>query len=176
MSSTIPAATSLCLLVIVIYGLSGGKDCRHDLLRFLHFPKAFDSADGARMTLTICSQQDVMDASRSLMDFCTENGLSGRACMTAGVCVEELAGNVVKHGFRNRKGGTVWVLAAIQNGTLTLRIRDNCIRFDHKEYLRISAQDDPLEHIGIRLVAGLAESVAYQNMFGMNMLTIEVKA
>lgn len=170
-----PTATSLCLLVIMVYGFSGGADCRHDLLRFLHFPKAFGNAEGARMTLTICSQEDVMDAARGLMDFCTEQGISERTCMTAGICVEELAGNVVKHGFEDRKRGRVWVLAAIQNGTLTLRIRDNCIRFDPKEYLQLSVRDDPSEHIGIRLVAGLAESVEYQNMFGMNMLTIEVK-
>ena len=169
-------ATALCLLVVMVYGLSGGADCWRDPLRFLHFPTDFGSAVDARMTLTICSQELVMDAARGLMEFCKRQGMSERACMTAGVCVEELAGNVVKHGFQNQKSGTVWVLATIQNKTLTLRIRDNCIRFDPKEYLRLSAQDDPSEHIGIRLVAGLAESVEYQNMFGMNMLTIEVKS
>ena len=170
-----PVATALCLLAVMVYGLSGGADCWRDPLRFLHFPTDFVNAVDARMTLAICSQELVMDAARGLMEFCTRQGMSERACMTAGVCVEELAGNVVKHGFQNQKSGTVWVLATIQNKTLTLRIRDNCIRFDPKEYLRLSAQDDPSEHIGIRLVAGLAESVEYQNMFGMNMLTIEVK-
>ena len=168
-------ATALCLLVVMVYGLSGGADCWRDPLRFLHFPTDFGSAVDARMTLTICSQELVMDAARGLMEFCKRQGMSERACMTAGVCVEELAGNVVKHGFQNRKSGTVWVLATIQNKTLTLRIRDNCIRFDPKEYLRLSVQDYTSEHIGIRLVAGLAESVEYKNMFGMNMLTIEVK-
>ena len=170
-----PVATALCLLAVMVYGLSGGADCWRDPLRFLHFPTDFGSAVDARMTLTICSQELVMDAARGLMEFCTRQGMSERACMTAGVCVEELAGNVVKHGFQNQKSGIVWVLATIQNKTLTLRIRDNCIRFDPKEYLRLSVQDYPSEHIGIRLVAGLAESVEYQNMFGMNMLTIEVK-
>ena len=170
-----PVATALCLLAVMVYGLSGGADCWRDPLRFLHFPTDFGSAVDARMTLAICSQELVMDAARGLMEFCTRQGMSERACMTAGVCVEELAGNVVKHGFQNQKSGTVWVLATIQNKTLTLRIRDNCIRFDPKEYLRLSVQDYPSEHIGIRLVAGLAESVEYQNMFGMNMLTIEVK-
>ncbi|MCI6435288.1 MAG: MATE family efflux transporter [Clostridiales bacterium] len=168
-------ATALCLLVVMVYGLSGGADCWRDPLRFLHFPTDFGSAVDARMTLTICSQELVMDAARGLMEFCKRQGMSERACMTAGVCVEELAGNVVKHGFQNQKSGTVWVLATIQNKTLTLRIRDNCIRFDPKEYLRLSVQDYTSEHIGIRLVAGLAESVEYKNMFGMNMLTIEVK-
>ena len=170
-----PVATALCLLAVMVYGLSGGADCWRDPLRFLHFPIDFGSAVDARMTLSICSQELVMDAVQGLMEFCTRQGMSERACMTAGVCVEELAGNVVKHGFQNQKSGTVWVLATIQNKTLTLRIRDNCIRFDPKEYLRLSVQDYPSEHIGIRLVAGLAESVEYQNMFGMNMLTIEVK-
>ena len=168
-------ATALCLLVVMVYGLSGEADCWRDPLRFLHFPTDFGSAVDARMTLTICSQELVMDAARGLMEFCKRQGMSERACMTAGVCVEELAGNVVKHGFQNQKSGTVWVLATIQNKTLTLRIRDNCIRFDPKEYLRLSVQDYTSEHIGIRLVAGLAESVEYKNMFGMNMLTIEVK-
>ena len=170
-----PVATALCLLAVMVYGLSGGADCWRDPLRFLHFPTDFGSAVDARMTLAICSQELVMDAARGLMEFCKRQGMSERACMTAGVCVEELAGNVVKHGFQNQKSGTVWVLATIQNKTLTLRIRDNCIRFDPKEYLRLSVQDYTSEHIGIRLVAGLAESVEYKNMFGMNMLTIEVK-
>ena len=116
-----------------------------------------------------------MDAAHNLMEFCTKQGMSERACMTAGMCVEELAGNVVRHGFQNQKSSTVWVLATIQNEALTLRIRDNCVRFDPKEYLQLSVQEDPSEHIGIRVVSGLAESVEYQNMFGMNMLTIEVK-
>lgn len=170
-----PAATSLCLLAVMVYGLSGGAYCWHDPLRFLHFPKAFGSAEKARMTLTICSQEVVMDAAHNLMEFCTKQGMSERACMTAGMCVEELAGNVVRHGFQNQKSSTVWVLATIQNEALTLRIRDNCVRFDPKEYLQLSVQEDPSEHIGIRVVSGLAESVEYQNMFGMNMLTIEVK-
>ena len=94
-----PVATALCLLAVMVYGLSGGADCWRDPLRFLHFPTDFGSAVDARMTLTICSQELVMDAARGLMEFCTRQGMSERACMIAGVCVEELAGNVVKHGF-----------------------------------------------------------------------------
>lgn len=119
---------------------------------------------------------EVMDATNAVATFCKEHGASDHAIMTAQLCVEEMAGNVVTHGFRHSKNadkGRAWVLALYQNDTLTLRIRDNCTQFDPKEYLKLGRKD-PMEHVGIRLVNGLADSVQYQNVFGMNMLTIKV--
>ena len=37
-----------------------------------------------------------------------------------------------------------------------------------------SVGDDPFKNIGIRLVYGLADEVEYQNMLGLNVLTIQI--
>lgn len=169
-----PVGTALCLLAVLAYGFSGGPDCRKSLAGFLRLPADLGSSDEARMTLTVRSMEDVMGASHQAAEFCRENGMTEKACMAAELCIEEMAGNVVTHGFSGRSSQRVWVLMLCKDGALTLRIRDNCTRFDPKEYLRLPASGDISEHIGIRLVASLAKDVEYKNVFGMNMLTIQV--
>ena len=168
-----PVISLLCLLVILGYGLRGMTAGSRDLMSFLRFPADFGS--GARMEATVRSTEDVMEASERIHDFCKEQKLSLRACNAASLSVEEMAGNTVEHGFSGKGGDRVWILALCDGEELTLRIRDNCVRFDPKEYLQLSAEGDAAEHIGIRLVAGIADEVTYQNMFGMNMLIIKVK-
>lgn len=56
---------------------------------------------------------------------------------------------------------------------LTLRIRDNCKFFDPSQYSR-SESDDKLYNIGIRLVYNIASEVEYQNLLGLNVLTIKM--
>lgn len=173
-----PVSTSFCLLVIAIYGFSSGPGARHNLLQFLRFPADFGASDDQRISFEMHTTEEVMEASRAVAEFCKERGASERTSMAAQLCVEEMAGNVVTHGFRhtgNADKGRAWVLALYQNDTLTLRIRDNCTQFDPKEYLKLGRKD-PMEHVGIRLVNGLADSVQYQNVFGMNMLTIKVES
>lgn len=169
-----PIGCLISILVIFIYGFLGMADGRRDLLCFLHFPKEFGVAKEQKMTLTIHSMEDVMEASHKISDFCTTHGMTGRIAMVAGLCVEEMAGNVVEHGFKENGKGRIWILVLFKDGKLIIRIRDNCIRFDPKEYLQISSSDDSLDHVGIRLVTSMTKSTSYQNVFGMNMLTVEV--
>ena len=57
---------------------------------------------------------------------------------------------------------------------LTLRIRDNCTAFDPAEYHRAMQPDEMGKNVGIQLVYGMAREVRYQNLLGMNVLTIEL--
>lgn len=169
-----PIATSTCLVMVLVYGLSGGKKSRHDLIRFLHFPDKFWDNWEQKLSFTITTMGEVMEASKQLGEFFKEQGGTEKACMTAELSLEEMVGNVVQHGFKHQKNGKVWVLAMFHKNTMTLHIRDNCHRFNPKEYLKLNV-NEPSERVGIRLVSGLAKSVNYQNIFGMNMLTIEVE-
>ena len=55
-----------------------------------------------------------------------------------------------------------------------LRIKDDCVPFDPHERMDIAASDDPVKNIGIRLVFRTAKDVQYQNILGLNVLTVRI--
>ena len=55
-----------------------------------------------------------------------------------------------------------------------LRVRDNCSAFDPSEYHRVMQLDEDGRNIGIRLVYGITNDIKYQNLLGMNVLTIRI--
>ena len=55
-----------------------------------------------------------------------------------------------------------------------LRIKDDCIAFNPQEWVEMAAGSDPLANVSIRLVYKLAEDVSYQNLLGLNVLTINM--
>ena len=57
---------------------------------------------------------------------------------------------------------------------MILRIRDDCIPFDPYERSTIFDGDDVLKNIGIRLVYAAASEVSYNNILGLNVLTIRI--
>ena len=89
--------------------------------------------------------------------------------------MEEMAGNVVSHGFtKDDKEHSVDVRVVHKDGDLILRIKDDCVPFDPGERQSIVESDDVLKNIGIRMVFKLAKDIQYQNILGLNVLTIRI--
>ena len=55
-----------------------------------------------------------------------------------------------------------------------LRIRDNCEAFNPSEYARLMDPGDMGRNVGIRLVYRMARDVSYQNLLGLNVLTMRI--
>jgi hypothetical protein len=62
----------------------------------------------------------------------------------------------------------------LKNDSLLLRIKDDCIPFDPKERSKITANDDPTKNIGIRMIYKIMKDVNYQNLLGLNVLTVRI--
>ncbi len=62
-----------------------------------------------------------------------------------------------------------------QDERIVLRIKDDCIPFDPSELAGITSPDDPVSNIGIRLACGLADEVSYQNLLGLNVVTVTLR-
>jgi anti-sigma regulatory factor (Ser/Thr protein kinase) len=87
--------------------------------------------------------------------------------------VEEMAGNIVSHGFRkDQKHHSADLRISFKNQDLILRIKDDCIPFDPSERREMMDPEDITKNIGIRMVFSLARDVQYQNILGLNALTI----
>lgn len=52
--------------------------------------------------------------------------------------------------------------------------KDGCVPFNPKEWYEMTGDSDPTSNMGIRLVYGLAHDVNYQNLLGLNVLTIKL--
>ena len=60
-----------------------------------------------------------------------------------------------------------------KDGSVILRARDDCVAFDPLERMKTSDQNDLAKNVGLKIVVGLAKSVEWQSIFGMNVLTIK---
>ncbi len=123
------------------------------------------------------STDEFIRSSGQVEAFCLAHDLPMKIGMHAGLCVEEMGGNIVRHGFRaDRRPHSVEVRLVLQGGGVILTIKDDCIPFNPKEWYEITKPDpdDPMANIGIRMVLGLAEEVEYQNLLGLNVLKIRL--
>ena len=58
--------------------------------------------------------------------------------------------------------------------TWTLRVRDDCKRFDPVEWIKLHENDDKTKNIGIRMVCGMAKNVQYLSTMELNNITLSI--
>ena len=95
--------------------------------------------------------------------------------MLVGLCVEEIAMNIIEHGFtKDRRPHSIDVRMVVRDDKRIIRIRDNCVNFDPTKYLELhkSNEEDPTAHIGLRMVMGMVKEAEYINTLGLNNLTM----
>ena len=141
---------------------------------FALLPPTFGAAAEDCFECTVRSTQEAVSCSEQAVAFCLRHGQGETSSSLIGLCIEEIACNIIRYGFSDGKEHSVDVRLVIQSGTRVLRIRDNCARFDPIHYLELHRRDDPSAHMGIRMVMAAAKDVSYLNTFGLNNLTLRV--
>ena len=138
-------------------------------------PDDFGVTEDEHIDITVRNTQQVLDVSRQVMEFCTLRGIDDRHAFFAGLCMEEMAGNVVEHGFpKDQKENSIDIRVVHCGEQIILRIRDNCVAFNPSERRKIMEPQETGKNIGIRLVYSIASEVSYQNLLGLNVLTIRI--
>ncbi len=94
--------------------------------------------------------------------------------MFAGICIEEMAGNIVDYGFNDGEKHFVDVRVIINGQQVIIRLRDDCRSFDPKKQVELYHSADPTAHIGIRLVQKIATEFHYVNVLKLNNLLIKL--
>ena len=141
----------------------------------LAIPESFGAGEDERIDITVRSMDEVVNVSRQVIEFCEKRGVDGRRSFLAGLCMEEMAGNIVTHGFgKDEKKHSVDIRVVHKGEDVILRIRDNCEAFNPSEYARLMDPGDMGRNVGIRLVYRMARDVSYQNLLGLNVLTMRI--
>ena len=140
---------------------------------FALLPAGFGVRDEDRIEMTVRSKADVPDVLRKATSFCKSHGENAYNSVLIPLCVEEMVNNILEHGFKpGRRHQSVDVRILIKGDSRIIRIRDNCVNFDPVAYLKLHETDDPVAHIGIRMVMGMVKSANYVNSLGLNNLTL----
>ena len=136
----------------------------------------FGAAPGECFACTIMDTQDAVRASKDAADFCSAHGKGERMSFLVGLCIEELACNIVRYGFGAERGRhSVDLRLVFKDGEGLIRIRDNCAHFDPLHYLELHDSDDRTAHMGIRLVMASVKEASYLNSLGLNNLTLRLQ-
>ena len=162
-------------IVIVGYAIIKNKRIPRNMEELMVIPEDFGVGEEDRIDISVNSIEEVMDVSRKVQDFCLEKGIDNKRSYYAGLCMEEMAGNIVDHGFtKDNKKHSIDIRVVYKDDDVILRIKDDCVHFDPAERAGIIDPDDMTRNIGIRLVYKLAKDVNYQNILGLNVLTMRI--
>lgn len=157
------------LLITKTAGRSGPE--AHMLL-----PKGFGIPKEDCIERSIGTFEEVIELSEQVIPFCMERGIDKKEANHLALCIEEMAGNVIEHGFADGKPHHLDVRVLVKDGAVVLRLRDDCVKFDLKEKAESWHFDPehPEKNIGIRMVMRVAKDVAYTNAMNTNNLIITV--
>lgn len=164
---------SLTLILIALYVWFKNKKLSFSPDEFSLLPEDFGAKEGDYVELSLNTVEGAVDASLKAADFCRTHGESARDSNMIALCIEEMADNIVEHGFtKDDKEHQVDVRLTFKDGRRVIRIRDNCVNFDPTHYLELHSSDDLTSHIGIRMVMKTVKSANYVNSLGLNNLTL----
>jgi len=162
-------------LVIIGYAWLRKKHFPRNMEELMVIPENFGVPEDHRMDLSVRSIEDVVSVAERVQAFCLSRGVDARRAYLAGLSMEEMAGNIVDHGFtKDHKRHSIDVRVVHKNDDVILRIKDDCVPFDPGERQEITEGDDILKNIGIRMVFRTANDIQYQNILGLNVLTIRI--
>lgn len=162
-------------LVIIGYSWLKRRRFPRNMDDLMVIPEDFGVAADERMDLTVRSMEEVVTISRQVQQFCLEKGIDPRRAYLAGLSLEEMAGNVVDHGYtKDNKSHAIDVRVVHKDGDMILRIKDDCVPFDPGERQQLAEGDDVTKNIGIRMVFKIARDVQYAYILGLNVLTIRL--
>ena len=160
----------ITLLIMYFVSCSKKKGTVHGVGDILRIEESINLETSK--TISIKKIEEVVNVSREVQLFCEEYGISKKKAMIAGLCLEEMAANIIEHGFskcKKTKDKVIDIYVGIDGENVNMRIKDNAVAFD--PHIKLN-NDDPTKNIGIKMVSKLAKQMTYQNTFGLNVLAI----
>ena len=160
-----------------IYACIYKKGFPKNLEELMPIPEDFGVPVNGRIDITLHNMDSVIGISSTLQEFCQERGIDRRRAFFSSLFIEEMAGNVIKHGFSaDKKKHHLQVCVACRTDTLILSLKDDCVPFNIEQRSRMMDQEDKTKNIGIRIVSGVASEIHYQNILGLNVLSIRLNS
>ena len=141
----------------------------------LVIPDDFGAPEEDRIDVSIHTMKEVTQISEKVQKFCLAKRIDEKRSFLAALAMEEMAGNVVSHGFtKDSKKHSVDIRVVYKNDKVILRIKDDCIPFDPAERRDFTEIADVTKNIGIRMIYKIMDDIQYRYVLGLNILTITI--
>ncbi len=167
MASIATAKLILALLMLVIISVRLKRFPRSEE-DFMLLPGDFGISDENTRENRILSMEDVMNESIESEHFCTEHGIDERKAKWISLFIEEIGGNIIRHG-KPVKGKTILAEYRLftDGSKIGLCFRDFCESFDPVTYYKEHKEDDE-KKLGLKIVMSRAKDVVYYNTYNTN--------
>ena len=163
----------MCVMIIVAVAWIIKKRISSQPAVLLRLSDRFGASPDEYKEYSVKSIDDLIDVSASAVAFCKERNISPRNAFFAGLCIEEMAKNILQHGSKPGKHVYIDVRVVVRD-ELTIRIRDNCPEFDPRKRMDLFHPESPEQNIGIRLTARLASKIDYYSDAEVNTLIMQI--
>lgn len=162
-------------LVIVLYSAFNNRHMPRNMDELMVVPNDFGASEENRMDISIENMDEVVSISQRVQHFCLDKGIDGKRAYLSALALEEMAGNIVEHGFtKDRRSHSIDIRVVHKDDNVILRIRDDCIPFDPISRHKLVTNEDKTRNIGLRVVFRISKDIQYQNILGMNVLTMRI--
>ena len=168
-----PVAEILSLLTIGIWITAGLGRIPRSAEEWMKLPEGFGAKAENVLEATVDSLEEVARLSERIMAFLEGRGVARRTGAIVGLCVEEMAGNVISYGRADGKTHTVEIRVVAEE-QLVVRVRDDCPAFDPKQRIDQFEPEDPAKNAGIRMIGKLTKKMDYHTDAGVNTLLMMI--
>lgn len=159
---------------ILFASVHNGKPVRN-LDELLMMPEDFGVSRENRLDCSVDTREKAVIASEQEHIFCRSKGLEERTSYLYALFLEEITCNIIEHGFIMDAGkNSVDIRVVYKPDEVILRVRDNCVPFNPEEQMKMSSPEDAIDDLGILTVYSMAREITYQNILGLNVLTVKV--
>ena len=168
--------SAIVIVIALIYSVIANRRIPRNMDEVMVIPKNFGVSADEKMEITITSMDEVVDVSQKVSEFCKARNIDERRTYLSSLFMEEMAGNVVDHGFHKdkKKNHSVGIRVIHKDNDVILRIKDDCVPFNPEERKDIIDPKDETRNMAIRMVYNHATKIEYQNILGLNVLTIRI--
>ena len=164
-----------CAIVVFGYSCFALRKLPSNMEELMAIPDEFGVPEEDRLDIAVRSLEETVEVSRQVYRFCLEKGIDTQRAGFAALAMEEMAGNIIVHGFvGDQKWQTVDLRIVYKNDDILIRFKDDCMPFDPQERQNMMTPEDSTKNIGIRLVFRIVKEQCYQNILGLNVLTIKL--
>ena len=142
--------------------------------RVLLLPDTFDVYDSDKLDVTVTMIEEVMDLTDAVWKFCDNHGCDTTTRNHLVLSVEELAGNMIRHGFTDNKPHCIEVRILKKRDGYCVRFRNDCLIFDPLRQIQLLSDEDPTYHIGLRMISGIASDIQYTCVLKLNNILVKI--
>ena len=116
----------------------------------------------------------VMQLTNAVWNFCDSHSCDSTKRNHLVLSVEELARNMIQHGFTDNKTHCIEVRVLKKRDGYYVRFRNDCLIFDPVKQIQPLSDEDPTYHIGLRMIAGIAKDIQYTCVLKLNNILVKI--